>query len=140
VISKLLLIYQAKSTNSCVGLSLKTQIVYLIVFLTRYGFNILHFISVYNTAMKVFYIGSSLFMIYLMMSPLKASYDKEADSFVTWPLFPISLILAVIFFNHERSWFTEILWTFSIILEAAAIMPQLFMSFNHCGLQGIFSS
>lgn len=48
-----------------IGLSLKTQALYLLVFVTRY----LQFswVSIYNTLMKVFFIVSSCYIIYLIV-------------------------------------------------------------------------
>ena len=48
-----------------IGLSLKTQALYLLVFVTRY----LQFswVSTYNTLMKVFFIVSSCYIIYLIV-------------------------------------------------------------------------
>ena len=50
-----------------IGLSLKTQILYVVVFVTRYlDLFTGDFVSIYNTVMKLFYIGSSCYIIYLM--------------------------------------------------------------------------
>ncbi|EPB76754.1 ER lumen protein retaining receptor [Ancylostoma ceylanicum] len=60
-----------------------------------------------------------------MLVKFRPTYEKESDSFrVEFLLIPCVLLSFLI--NHE---FTpmEILWTFSIYLEAVAIMPQLFM-------------
>ncbi len=39
------------------------------------------FISLYNTAMKVFFLASSIGTCYLMFIKFKATYDKNHDSF-----------------------------------------------------------
>ena len=62
----LCLLYRIKTARNCVGLSCKTQEIYLVVFLTRYWDLMLYFVSYYNTTMKLFYIGSCLAIIYLM--------------------------------------------------------------------------
>lgn len=49
-----------------VGLSCKTQEIYLMVFLIRYMDLFMYFISVYNTVMKIFFITSTAFIIYMM--------------------------------------------------------------------------
>ncbi|KAF7634512.1 hypothetical protein Mgra_00006083 [Meloidogyne graminicola] len=54
-----------------------------------------------------------------------ATYDRNHDTFRIEILLIPSVILALLI-NHEFTIF-EVLWTFSIYLEAVAIMPQLFM-------------
>ena len=49
-----------------IGLSCKTQELYLIVFCVRYLDLFMYFISLYNTFMKIFFISSTAFIIYLM--------------------------------------------------------------------------
>jgi ER lumen protein retaining receptor len=51
------------------------------------------------------------------------TYDAEQDTFRVVFLVAPSMLLAMLI-NHEFS-FTEVLWTFSIYLEAVAILPQL---------------
>ena len=48
------------------GLSCKTQEIYLIVFCLRYVDLFMYYISLYNTLMKVFFIFSTAFIVYLM--------------------------------------------------------------------------
>jgi len=49
------------------------------------------FISLYNTAMKIFFLASSIGTCYLMLVKFKATYDKNHDTFrygllkVLWP-------------------------------------------------------
>ena len=52
--------------SSCTGISFKTQALYVGVFLTRYLDLFYHFVSVYNSVMKLFFIGSSCYILYLM--------------------------------------------------------------------------
>lgn len=49
-----------------IGLSCKTQEIYLLVFCVRYIDLFMYFISVYNTCMKIFFISSTAYIIYLM--------------------------------------------------------------------------
>lgn len=58
-------VYQHTNLMS-VGLSCKTQEIYLMVFLIRYMDLFMYFISVYNTVMKIFFITSTAFIIYMM--------------------------------------------------------------------------
>lgn len=102
------------------------QEIYLIVFVTRYLDLLWKFISVYNTTMKVIFISSTGYLIYLMrvQPPISQTCDKQADNFpyLQYLVLP-ALVLALI--TTESYYLTEVLWTFSIWLESVAIMPQL---------------
>ncbi|KAJ2616962.1 endoplasmic reticulum retention protein [Coemansia sp. RSA 1365] len=119
-----ILIARLQQTKSCVGISLKTQCLYLLVFATRYLDLFLGFVSVYNTLMKIFFLASSGYIVYLMYSPLKASYDKSLDSFRIEYIIASAAVVALAF-PHKYS-VVEVLWSFSIYLESVAIIPQLF--------------
>ena len=59
--------YEKMLTNLfLLGLSCRTQEVYLLVFLVRYADLFMYYVSAYNTAMKIFFISSTAFIIYLM--------------------------------------------------------------------------
>lgn len=121
----ILLLLKIWKTRSCSGVSGKSQIMFGIVFTTRYLDLFTTFISPYNSIMKVVFIVSSYATVFLIYAKFKASYDHNHDTFrLEFLLVPIAGLAVLI--NHEFS-FLEILWTFSIYLEAVAILPQLFM-------------
>ena len=140
-----LLLMKIWKTRSCAGISGKSQILFLVVFVTRYLDLLTSFISLYNTVMKIFFIGSAAGTVYLMYHKFKvcrnliinvdfkfscnsfiqATYDGNHDTFRIEFLLGPCLLLGLII-NHEFS-VMEILWTFSIYLESVAILPQLFM-------------
>ncbi|CAM8893661.1 unnamed protein product [Rhodiola kirilowii] len=60
LVSILILLLKIYATKSCSGISLKTQELYAVVFVTRYLDLVTDFISVYNSVMKVVFISSSL--------------------------------------------------------------------------------
>ncbi|XP_023634962.1 ER lumen protein-retaining receptor B isoform X3 [Capsella rubella] len=97
--SVLVLLLKIHTIKSCAGVSLKTQELYAIVFATRYLDIFTSFYSIYNTLMK------------------------EQDTFRHWFLVLPCLLLALLI--HEKFTFLEVLWTFSLYLEAVAILPQL---------------
>merc|ERR1712203_1119050 len=111
--------------RSCAGISGRSQILFCIVFTSRYLDLITNFISVYNTTMKLFFLGASFGTVYLMYLKFKATYDTNHDTFRVEFLLGPTAVLALVL-NHEFT-FMEILWTFSIYLESVAILPQLFM-------------
>jgi ER lumen protein retaining receptor len=112
-------------TRSCAGISGKSQILFALVYTTRYLDLFFSYVSLYNSLMKVFFLVSSYATIYLIYLKFKATYDFNHDTFrIEFLLIP-SLVLALLI-NHDYSP-VELLWTFSIYLEAVAILPQLFM-------------
>ncbi|KAJ6333363.1 hypothetical protein OIU77_009267 [Salix suchowensis] len=125
LISIVILLLKIYATKSCSGVSLKTQELYALVFLTRYLDLFTDFISVYNTVMKLVFIASSLAIVWCMRNhPLvRRSYDKQLDTFRHYFLLLACFLLALLL--HEKFTFQEVLWAFSIYLEAVAILPQL---------------
>ncbi|XP_022142339.1 ER lumen protein-retaining receptor A [Momordica charantia] len=125
LISILVLLLKIYATKSCSGISLKTQELYALVFLTRYLDLFTGFISIYNTVMKLIFIASSLAIVWCMrVHPIvRRSYDKDLDTFRHYFLVAASFILALLL--YEKFAFKEIFWAFSIYLEAIAILPQL---------------
>ncbi|XP_063972097.1 ER lumen protein-retaining receptor [Diachasmimorpha longicaudata] len=121
----IVLLLKIWTTRSCAGISGKSQILFAIVYITRYLDLFTTYISAYNTFMKFIFISASVATIFLMYVKFKATYDHNHDSFRIEFLIAPALVLALLI-NHE---FTplEILWTFSIYLESVAILPQLFL-------------
>ncbi|XP_033108701.1 ER lumen protein-retaining receptor 2 [Anneissia japonica] len=121
----IILLIKIWKTRSCSGISGKSQILFALVFTTRYLDLVTNFISVYNTSMKVFYIVAAYATVYLVYVKFKATYDGNHDTFrMEFLIVPVGGLAVLV--NHD---FTplEILWTFSIYLESVAILPQLFM-------------
>ena len=66
----------------------RSQGLFALVFLTRYLDLFTNFISLYNTAMKIFFLVSSIGTVYLMFLKFKATYDHNHDTF-RWVFFEI---------------------------------------------------
>jgi len=113
------------SSQSCKGISLKTQFLYLLVFLTRYVDLVYNFASMYNWGMKILFIVTSGGVVFLMRfrQPYRDTYDPKADSFnIFYLIIPCAILASVV---NEYFSAIELLWTFSVYLEAVAIVPQL---------------
>jgi len=82
------------------GISYKTQVLYVIVFCTRYLDLFTNFVSIYNTVMKVFFISSSIFIVYLMRYKLQATWQPSLDTFKVEYLLAPSAALALMI-NHK---------------------------------------
>ncbi|KAF9448276.1 ER lumen protein retaining receptor [Macrolepiota fuliginosa MF-IS2] len=120
-----ILLHKIQTTRSCRGISFKTQALYVLVFVARYLDLFYRYVSLYNSIMKLFFIGSTCYTLYLMKYKYRPTNDPSIDTFrIEYLVGPCS-ILALIF-NYKFT-FTEILWSFSIFLESVAILPQLFM-------------
>jgi len=75
--------------------------------------------------MKLFFIASSCYILYLMKYKYRPTNDPSIDTFrIEYLLGPCALLALI--FNYKFT-FTEILWSYSIFLESVAILPQLFM-------------
>ena len=86
VLSILVLLLRLRATKNAVGISIKTQELYLLVFVTRYLDLFTTFYSMYNTMMKILYISATSYIIYMVYytEPFKSTYDKAHDSFLHW--------------------------------------------------------
>lgn len=125
LVAIVILLHKIWRTRSCEGLSGRSQVLFAIVFLSRYLDLFTNFVSLYNSVMKVFFLATSIGTVYLMWFKFKATYDRNNDSLrVEFLLVPAALLALLV--NHEFT-IMEVMWTFSIYLESVAIMPQLFM-------------
>jgi ER lumen protein retaining receptor len=120
---------------------LKTQELFFLVFVTRYIDLLWHFVSLYNTGMKILYLVFSGAIVYVIRfkEPFKSTNDKSQDTFLhlRYAVLPCA-VLAIVF--NERFEFLEIMWTFSIYLEAVAIIPQLILLQRHGVVENLTSN
>jgi len=126
--SLVFLLHKIRSSKNCLGISCKTQELYLLVFVTRYIDLFLYYISFYNTLMKVTFILITALLIYTIrfVRPYRTTYDRVSDELPHWLyLVPPCAILGIIF--NEEFTLVEVLWSFSIWLEAVTYLPQLAM-------------
>lgn len=121
----IILLLKIWKTRSCAGISGKSQILFAIVYTTRYLDLFNAYISAYNTLMKINYLTGSYATVYLIYMMFRATYDHNHDTFrIEFLLLP-TFVLALLV-NHHFS-VIEVLWSFSIYLESVAILPQLFL-------------
>jgi ER lumen protein retaining receptor len=131
VVSIIVLILRLRVSKSALGISLKTQELFLIVFMTRYLDLFTTFYSMYNSFMKVAYITATASIIYMIRfkEPYKSKYDKSQDSFLhfKFAVAPCAMLALFSCLIKRELNPVDVLWTFSIFLEALAIVPQLFV-------------
>ena len=107
---------------------------YVAVFITRYLdlFWVPPSVSWWNFILKNFYIFSSLYIIFLMMRVYARTREREkawrmgayclGGSIVLTPV-----VIGVNALARHGTNFSDILWTFSIILESVCVIPQLLL-------------
>ena len=85
---------------------------------------------------KILFLSATAYLIYLvkMKKPYCLGYDPKADNFNHYLfIYPPVLILTIIFHVTTRStsyYHFEYFWSFSIWLEAFAIIPQLWIVYR----------
>ena len=126
LLSFVIIIYKIIRDRSCKGVSAKTFEIYLLVFCTRYLDLFMYFISLYNTTMKILFIGASAFILYLMKYNKRycISYDRvKEDIFPHVYLIPFALIMTLMIHKDWTWW--GLTWSFSLWLESVAVFPQI---------------
>ncbi|KAJ7044417.1 ER lumen protein retaining receptor-domain-containing protein [Mycena alexandri] len=122
IAAKCILIWSIHWNKSAEGISFLTQAMYVVVFVTRYLDVAYRFVSIYNTIVKVV---SASYVLGLM----RWIYPRTPESQMAWKAAGTSLAAACLFsivFNYHFN-LTEILWSFSIALESACVIPQLIL-------------
>ncbi|XP_059891609.1 ER lumen protein-retaining receptor 3-like [Gadus macrocephalus] len=128
VVAILILFLKIWRSRSCAGISGKSQVLFAVVFTSRYLDLFSVYISAYNTIMKVVFLSLSYATVYLIFMRFRSTSTSEHDTFrLEFLLIPV---VGLSFLENYAFTPLEILWTFSIFLEAVAIMPQLFMITN----------
>lgn len=84
------------------GISGKSQIMFALVFTSRYLDLMTNFISLYNSTMKMIFIVSSYATVYLVYHKLKATYDSNHDTFrMEFLIVPVAGLAFLV--NHDFS-------------------------------------
>ena len=126
LIAIILLIHRIRKTRNWIGLSYRTQEMYLVCFIFRYIDIFLYFVSAYNTLMKIFFIAATWYTIYLMKwkRPYWGTYDPVWDDFNHY-LYIYPAVFVVTWIVHSRFTVVDFLWSYSLWLEAVAFIPQI---------------
>ncbi|TPX17177.1 uncharacterized protein E0L32_003295 [Thyridium curvatum] len=130
LLSKAILIFAIHRNRSAEGVSMITQVLYAVVFCTRY-LDIFRERYLWNLFFKIFYITSSIYIIAIMRWVYPRTREKE----LAWKMGAVvtagSLLLspfAMLIFEDKASWsFRWWLWNFSEILESVCVLPQLLL-------------
>jgi hypothetical protein len=113
-LSKCILMWAIHHNKSAEGVSLLTQLLYILVFGTRYLdlFWVPPWYSWWNTILKIFYISSSAYIVWLMMRVYARTREKEyAWKLATWSLagsIASAPLICLIFRQWAKTTFTEV--------------------------------
>ena len=125
LLSFVVMFWKLHTSRSVAGISLKTQELYAVVFCARYLDLFWNWLSYYNVVMKLIFIVSSVAIVYIIRLGVD-TYNAEDDTFPYLYLIVPAALLGVAI-NQDYESIFEMIWAFSIYLEAVAILPQLFM-------------
>jgi hypothetical protein len=126
--SKCILILAIHRNRSAEGVSLITQILYAVVFCTRY-LDIFNEWSGWNLTFKIFYIFSSFYILGVMQWVYPRSREREIAWKMGAGILTVSLALSPFtMMIFEKHWgFMTWMWVFSEILESVCVLPQLLL-------------
>ncbi len=132
-LSILLMLYKLHKQQNGTDVSIKTQEFFSVVYLTRYLDIFVTYYSFYNSSMKILYITSSLYIVHTLHVPsgnlrytlADANQDISRRSFVLVPPAVIAILTTIFDHHYVYHGVLNYLWSFSIILEAWAMIPQL---------------
>ncbi|KAF2138376.1 uncharacterized protein K452DRAFT_290961 [Aplosporella prunicola CBS 121167] len=135
--SQLILIGVIHSNQSAEGVSLLTQLLYLIVFCARYVD--LFWTRFYanwhiwwNFCLKIYFIATTAYTVFIMARVFSRTREREKAMKLAVYALGGSFVLTPFttwIFSSEREPFTlfQNVWTFSIILESVCVLPQLLL-------------
>ena len=105
------------------------------VFTTRYMDLFLYYVSLYNTVFKILFIAATSYIVFLIRvkKPYCLGYDPKSDSLNHYLfIYPAVLLVTVVFHlsSSTKYFYYEYFWSFSVWLEAVAILPQLYIVYR----------
>ncbi|KAF1990375.1 ER lumen protein retaining receptor, partial [Aulographum hederae CBS 113979] len=140
IASKIILIWAIHWNRSAEGVSLITQVLYAFVFVCRYldlfWSRVDSLERFYIFFFKLFYIVSSLYIVYVMMRVYARTREREKawkfGGVCFFGALAAAVPLAAMFKGFPKLApfgfsFGQVLWTFSEILESVCVLPQLLL-------------
>ncbi|KAF8179962.1 ER lumen protein retaining receptor-domain-containing protein [Mycena galopus ATCC 62051] len=107
-----------------ITVSFKIRALYAGVFVACYLDPRFHWVLLYNLIMKLFFIASSCYILYIMYYRFWPTHDPFIDTFRIEYLLRPCVILGLVFNYHFN--LTEILWSFSIFLDGASHTVEVY--------------
>lgn len=84
-------------------MSLKSQELFFLVFITRYLDLFTHFVSLYNTSMKLLFLLFSGAVVWVIRykEPFRSTYDRSHDTFLHFKFAVLPCALLALIFNEQ---------------------------------------
>mmetsp|Transcript_29072 Transcript_29072/g.52978 ORF Transcript_29072/g.52978 Transcript_29072/m.52978 type:complete len:275 (-) Transcript_29072:37-861(-) len=117
------------SRRSCAGFSRSTQLLYFLVFITRY-LDLLQTSVFYLILFKVTYIVTALLILFFF-AQLAHTYERQKDT-CSLMVILVPCAAAAILLRSDDS-LVEVLWSFSQFLEGFALVPQYIFCYRDVG-------
>jgi ER lumen protein retaining receptor len=120
--------------QSCQGISRSTQILYFLVFITRYLDLVDHSQTAYLVFFKLTYIITSVIVLGIFYQ-FHMTYERQKDTCSLAVLLVPCITAAVLLANEISA--LEMLWTFSQFLEGFAMVPQYIFCYRDRGAKDL---
>jgi ER lumen protein retaining receptor len=134
LISILILLFKMLRKRSCAGISFNTQLLYLIVHVTRYCNSNFFTPPIYNLIFKIFYLVTAIAILVAMRTRLASTWNRRHDTFRVIFIIILCALLAIITggleYRSTRTLGHSIqiyFWAFSLWAEALAVLPQMIL-------------
>mmetsp|Transcript_39349 Transcript_39349/g.100891 ORF Transcript_39349/g.100891 Transcript_39349/m.100891 type:complete len:327 (-) Transcript_39349:447-1427(-) len=135
------LVAKLRKQKSCRDLSLESQILFTGVFLTRLLFKVFYEQSVWDSLIELFGLISTGYIVYMMIGPLNATYNKPKDSVKFYYIVgPAALLALVLHPPLTGSFFVNWIWAFSTYLECLSLLPQLLVTHSEKVVEALTSN
>jgi len=116
------------SKSSSSGISGRSQFLFALTYIFRYLDVLTNWVSYYNTVMKVFFVLTTTVSMLIVIWILRRDYEKKYDTF--WVELLIVPVTFLAFLLHHEYSIIEVCWTWSIYMEAFALIPQFYMTWR----------
>ncbi|XP_032456319.1 ER lumen protein-retaining receptor 3-like isoform X1 [Nasonia vitripennis] len=137
---QILLLQNIHRKNTCASVSVKTQIIFTIIFTIRYADLLVSYLTVYKSFenqhldlayivvhnfVKIAHIIIMYWTLLVIFVLFRKSESRKFDAFRYEMLISACAIMAVLL--NDKLETEDVMWTFSIYLEAVAMVPQRFL-------------
>jgi len=123
--SFLVLLYKMISRRTARGVSAKTQILYLLMFCSRYINKTLLDPPLWDTIVKILFLVFSALVVLLMICKFQKTYDKRHDAFRI--VFILVIAGVASYFSAPTKSIAGIAYTFSFWIESLLMVPQIIL-------------
>lgn len=105
-------LYEINAKRTLAGISFKTQALYVAVFVSRYLDLLYRYVSLYNSVMKLFFIASSCYILFLMKFKYRSAtttifpitiFNPPTDQLMTLQLIPFELNTSLVPVSYSPS-------------------------------------